>query len=45
VKVAQAHFEVGMPLSMGQLLSIPAILFGVWMLGRAWQQGAHADRT
>ena len=39
VKVAQAHFEVGLPLSMGQLLSIPAILFGLWMLWRAWRDG------
>lgn len=39
VKVAQAHFEVGLPLSMGQLLSIPAILFGLWLLWRAWRDG------
>lgn len=32
VKMEQAHFEVGMPLSMGQILSIPPILLGVGFL-------------
>ena len=34
-KREQAHFEVGLPLSMGQLLSIPAVLLGLWLLWRA----------
>lgn len=37
VKRSQAHFEVGLPLSMGQLLSIPAVLLGAWLLARVWK--------
>ena len=36
-KREQAHFEVGLPLSMGQLLSVPAVLFGLWLLWRAYR--------
>ncbi len=34
-KVEQAHFEMALPLSMGQLLSIPAVVLGLWLVGRA----------
>lgn len=39
-KREQAHFEVGMPLSMGQLLSIPAVLLGLWLLWRAYRSSS-----
>ncbi len=32
VKENQAHFEQGMALNMGQLLSIPFVLVGLWLL-------------
>ena len=35
VKVDQSDFEAGMILNMGQLLSIPFVLLGVWMLWQA----------
>ena len=35
VKASQAHFEMHLPLSMGQLLSIPAILIGLYFLWHA----------
>jgi prolipoprotein diacylglyceryltransferase len=31
-KEVQSDFEVGMPLDMGQLLSIPFVLLGVWCM-------------
>ncbi|MFO8098932.1 MAG: prolipoprotein diacylglyceryl transferase [Salinibacter sp.] len=42
VKREQAHFDVGLPLSMGQLLSIPAVLFGLWLLWRAYQTSSES---
>lgn len=36
VKVRQAAFAEGLPLSMGQLLSIPAVLAGMFLLYSAW---------
>jgi len=36
-KREQAAFEAAMPMSMGQLLSIPAVLLGLWLLWRALQ--------
>ncbi|MFP4229193.1 MAG: prolipoprotein diacylglyceryl transferase [Salinivenus sp.] len=41
-KREQAHFEVGMPLSMGQLLSIPAVLAGLWLLWRAYRASSES---
>jgi prolipoprotein diacylglyceryl transferase len=41
-KREQAHFEVGLPLSMGQMLSIPAVLFGLWLLWRAYRASSGA---
>jgi prolipoprotein diacylglyceryl transferase len=38
VKVEQAHFAVGLPLSMGQLLSLPAIAAGAALLWYARQR-------
>lgn len=40
-KTRQAAFGQDMPLSMGQWLSIPLILLGVWMLYRSYR---HANR-
>lgn len=34
-KEVQSDFEVGMPLDMGQLLSIPFVLLGVWCMIRS----------
>jgi len=41
VKAEQAHFDLGLPLSMGQLLSIPVILFGAWLL---WSSRSRAKQ-
>lgn len=38
-KVRQARYVTGLPLSVGQLLSIPAILLGLAALHRAWRKG------
>ena len=35
IKEPQVSFEVGMTLNMGQLLSIPFIILGVWFIFRA----------
>lgn len=35
VKERQVAFEEGLPLDMGQILSIPAILFGIWLVMRS----------
>ena len=37
VKEDQVRFEKGMPLNMGQLLSIPFILLGIVFLYGAWK--------
>ena len=37
-KVRQAAFATDWPLSMGQLLSIPAILIGLWLIFGALQR-------
>ena len=34
LKKEQVDFEQGMPLDMGQLLSIPFVVLGVWCMGR-----------
>lgn len=38
LKERQVAFEAGLPLDMGQLLSIPFVLWGVWFLLRAKKQ-------
>ncbi len=38
VKIRQAAFGEALPLSMGQLLSIPLILIGVGLIVRAWSR-------
>lgn len=40
VKVEQEAFEQGWPLDMGQLLSIPFIILGGWMIWRAFSRPA-----
>jgi prolipoprotein diacylglyceryltransferase len=37
-KDIQVAFEAGMPLDMGQLLSIPFIIIGVWTMVRGWKK-------
>jgi prolipoprotein diacylglyceryl transferase len=41
VKMRQAAFAEGLPLSMGQLLSIPVVLVGFWLLVRAWRRSSR----
>lgn len=41
LKVRQAPFTETLPLSMGQLLSIPVILVGIWLLVRAWRRASR----
>lgn len=43
LKERQVDFEAGMALDMGQLLSIPFILIGVYMIFRAMRRPAVAD--
>jgi phosphatidylglycerol:prolipoprotein diacylglycerol transferase len=40
LKEPQEAFEAGLPLDMGQLLSIPAVLIGVWLLARSHRRSA-----
>lgn len=40
IKMPQAKFEIGMVLNMGQRLSVPLILAGIWFLWRSWSNGA-----
>ena len=39
LKEPQEAFEAGLPLDLGQLLSIPAVLIGGWLLGAACRRG------
>lgn len=39
LKENQSAFEANLPLNMGQLLSIPLVLFGIWLIVRAQQRG------
>ena len=41
VKVRQAAFGEALPLSMGQLLSLPLILVGAWRMIRAWRRSSR----
>jgi phosphatidylglycerol:prolipoprotein diacylglycerol transferase len=38
LKEPQETFEAALPLDMGQLLSVPAVLIGVWLLGVSFRQ-------
>ena len=38
LKINQVSFEDGMPLDMGQLLSIPFVILGVWCMRRAMKK-------
>ena len=40
VKEPQSSYEVGMPLNMGQILSIPFWLYGLYLLLRELRRGA-----
>lgn len=40
IKNPQVDFEVGMPLNMGQILSVPFIVFGIVCIVRAYKLGA-----
>ena len=40
IKVPQVDFEAGMAIDMGQILSIPFIIFGVYMIVRAMRRPA-----
>ena len=44
IKVEQVEFEKGMPLDMGQLLSIPFILLGVFMIWYAMKRPAAEQK-
>ena len=37
-KEIQVAFEAGMPLDMGQILSIPFIIIGAWFMMRGWKK-------
>ena len=39
-KEIQVAFEAGMPLDMGQILSIPFILIGGWFMVKGWKKAA-----
>ena len=45
VKENQEAFEAGMPLNMGQILSIPFILTGIWLIYRALTNSPQAKNT
>jgi prolipoprotein diacylglyceryltransferase len=46
VKERHAAFEVGLPLSMGQILSIPIVALGLWMVFRAMRHpGSEEEGT
>ena len=40
LKINQVSFEDGMPLDMGQLLSIPFVILGVWSMRRALKKAS-----
>jgi phosphatidylglycerol:prolipoprotein diacylglycerol transferase len=40
LKEPQEAFEAALPLDMGQILSVPAVLLGVWLLGAALRRSA-----
>lgn len=44
IKMDQSPFEAGMVLNMGQWLSIPLFLFGVYMMARTWPSGTRPVR-
>lgn len=45
IKEPQALFEQGMPLNMGQLLSIPFVLFGIFLIVRSFRISIPAARV
>ncbi|MBN3036518.1 MAG: prolipoprotein diacylglyceryl transferase [Bacteroidales bacterium] len=45
IKEPQVGFESGMMLNMGQLLSIPFIILGIWLLWRSWNRKDRGSVT
>ncbi|GIV39260.1 MAG: prolipoprotein diacylglyceryl transferase [Thermonema sp.] len=43
VKDNQVPFEDQLPLNMGQILSIPAVLGGLWLMARAWKKDVNTQ--
>jgi prolipoprotein diacylglyceryl transferase len=44
-KENQSPFEAHMIINMGQCLSIPCVIIGVWMMWRAWKRGFEPKLT
>jgi prolipoprotein diacylglyceryltransferase len=44
IKNDQSDFEAGMILNMGQLLSIPFILVGIWLIVRVFMKRKKATK-
>jgi prolipoprotein diacylglyceryltransferase len=44
VKERHAAFEAGLPLSMGQILSIPIVALGLWMVFRAMRNPGSEEK-
>jgi phosphatidylglycerol:prolipoprotein diacylglycerol transferase len=43
LKEPQVAFEETLPINMGQILSIPLVLAGIWVLIRSYRKGAISD--
>ena len=43
LKVNQEEYQLGLPLNMGQLLSLPFIVAGAWLAWRAWRNRPPAE--
>jgi len=44
-KTGQSTLDPSMPITMGQLLSIPLVAFGIWLITRKQESTAPASRT
>ena len=45
LKEPQETFEASLPLDLGQLLSIPAVVIGVWLVGAACRRSSPGETT
>ena len=45
LKEPQETFEAALPLDLGQLLSIPAVLIGVWLFGTSLRRSHPGGPT
>jgi len=45
LKEPQEAFEASLPLDLGQLLSVPAVVVGVWLLGAACRRSPPSEAT